>query len=68
MNKAEIDDANSNSTTYRVRLPGFVSDAEVGLGDAIRRFTSSLGIKPCSSCLRRAQVLNHWIVFTGRTR
>ena len=25
---------------YRVRLPGFVSDEDIGLGDAIKRVTS----------------------------
>ena len=29
---------------YRVRLPGFVSEEDVGLGDAIKRATSTVGI------------------------
>jgi hypothetical protein len=52
---------------YRVRLPGFVSDQEdVGLGDAIKRATSTVGIKPCGECGRRAAALNRWMVFSRR--
>ncbi|HKC62400.1 MAG TPA: hypothetical protein VKB86_02125 [Pyrinomonadaceae bacterium] len=48
---------------YRVRLPGFISE-EIGLGDVIKRATSSIGIKPCGGCQRRAERLNRWIVFS----
>jgi hypothetical protein len=51
---------------YRVRLPGFVSDEDVGLGDAIKRATSTVGIRPCGGCGRRAAALNRWMVFSGR--
>jgi hypothetical protein len=51
---------------YRVRLPGFVSDEEVGLGDVIKRATSTVGIRPCGGCDRRAATLNRWMVFSGR--
>ena len=47
----------------RVRLPGFVRDEDIGLGDAIRRATSYVGIRPCGGCLRRAAALNRWVVF-----
>ena len=40
---------------HRVRLPGFVSDQEIGLGDVIQRATSYIGIKPCGGCERRAR-------------
>jgi hypothetical protein len=49
---------------YRVRLPGFVKEEEVGLGNAIKRATSSAGIRPCGGCLGRAATLNRWMVFT----
>jgi hypothetical protein len=51
---------------YRVRLPGFISDKEVGLGDVIKRATYAVGIKPCGGCERRAAGLNRWMVFSGR--
>lgn len=48
----------------RVRLPGFISDKEIGLGDVIKRVTSRVGIKPCGGCKRRAEALNRWMIFT----
>ena len=39
MNKEETDSAQVSHTPHRVRLPGFVSDEEIGLGDAIKRVT-----------------------------
>lgn len=59
---------NARDTTkaepFRVRLPGFVSDEQVGLGDAVTRITYAAGIKPCGGCGRRAAALNRWMVFT----
>ena len=52
----------SEPQPYRVRLPGFVSDEEIGLGDVIKRATSYFGIKPCGGCERRAAALNRWVV------
>jgi hypothetical protein len=51
---------------YEVRLPGFVRDEDVGLGDVVKRATHSLGIRPCRGCEHRAAVLNRWVVFSGR--
>lgn len=44
----------SEPQPYRARLPGFVSDEEIGLGDVIKRVTSTFGISPCGGCERRA--------------
>jgi hypothetical protein len=49
---------------YRVRLPGFITEKEVGLGDIIKHATSAVGIRPCAGCERRAAALNRWFVFT----
>ena len=54
---------NTQETAYRVRLPGFVSDEEIGLGDAVKRVTYAMGIRPCGGCERRAAVMNRWVVF-----
>ena len=56
---------NSERTPYRVHLPGFISDQEVGLGDVIKRATNAIGIKPCGGCQRRAAALNRFMVFNG---
>lgn len=55
--------------THRVRLPRFLTEEEIGLGDVIKRATSYLGIKPCGGCEQRAAALNRWMVFTkGQSR
>lgn len=51
-----------------VRLPGFIVDHDVGLGDAIKYATSSLGFHPCGGCQERAAKMNKWLVFTGSNR
>ena len=56
----------AEDTHYRVRLPGFISDEEIGLGDLIKKATAAIGIKPCGGCTRRAAVLNRWMVFSGK--
>jgi len=53
-----------NSQPHRVRLPGFLIEDEIGLGDAIKRATYAMGIKPCGGCERRAATLNRWMTFT----
>lgn len=52
----------------RVNLPGFISGEEIGLGDALKKVTASMGIKTCGGCQRRAEALNRWLTFTGRRR
>lgn len=49
---------------HRVRLPGFLVEEEIGLGDAIKRVTYAMGTKPCAGCEKRAAVLNRWMRFT----
>ncbi len=51
---------------HRLRLPGFISDEVLGLGDVIKRTSSYFGIKPCGGCGRRTDALNRWLVFTNR--
>jgi hypothetical protein len=51
---------------HKVRLPGFIDDREIGLGEVVRRATSSLGIRPCGGCTERASRLNDWMVFSGQ--
>jgi hypothetical protein len=46
-----------------VRLPGFIHE-EVGLGDAIKRATSTMGIKPCGPCAERAAWLDSRVVLS----
>jgi hypothetical protein len=49
---------------HRVRLPGFLIENEVGLGDAIKKATYAMSIKPCAGCNQRAAKLNRWMVLS----
>ena len=53
--------------THRLRLPGFLSEKDVGLGDVVKSLTYAMGVKPCGGCERRAAVLNGWVVFSPRS-
>ena len=64
MKKAKANSAQVSHPPHRIRLPGFVTDKDIGLGDAIKRVTYALGIRPCGGCERRAAALNRRFVFT----
>jgi hypothetical protein len=65
--RAKSDQMNkSERQPYKVRLPGFISDKDIGLGDVIKRATSAVGIRPCGSCEQRAAALNRWLTFSSR--
>jgi hypothetical protein len=55
---------NDEQPTHRVRLPGFLIEEEVGLGDLIKKTTYAMGIKPCSGCEKRAAALNRWMTLS----
>ena len=62
--QGEPDGGKGKATSpHRVRLPGFVSEEEIGLGDAVKRVTNAVGIRPCGGCEKRAQTLNRWMIF-----
>jgi hypothetical protein len=56
------------SESSPVRLPGFLNEKDIGLGDVIKRVTSYVGITPCGSCQARAAALNRWFLFSGAHR
>lgn len=55
--------AQTQPESHRVRLPGFITGEEIGLGDVLQRVTYAMGIKPCGGCERRAAAMNRWMVF-----
>jgi hypothetical protein len=57
---------NREHEVYRVRLPGFLVEEDVGLGDIIKRATSAVGLEPCDGCAQRAAMLNRWLIFTSK--
>jgi len=62
--KETIEQQGQEPQPHRVRLPGFLIDDEIGLGDAIKRVTYAMGIKPCGGCEKRAAALNQWMHFS----
>ena len=64
MHEEKTKDRAVKAQPHRVRLPGFVRDEEIGLGDAVKRMTYALGVRPCGGCEARAAALNRWMVFT----
>lgn len=56
----------SPARPFVVRLPGFVADEQVGLGDVVKHVTAQMGIRACGGCARRAETLNRWIMFAGQ--
>lgn len=51
-----------------LRIPGFLNDDDIGLGDAVKELTTAIGIRPCGDCERRAARLNRWMVISGRRK
>jgi hypothetical protein len=49
---------------HRVRLPGFLIEEEIGVGDVINRVTYAMGVKPCGGCEKRAAALNRRMHFS----
>ena len=54
----------TEATPYKVRLPGFITGEEIGLGDVVTRLTYAMEVRPCGGCERRAAALSRWMVFT----
>ena len=65
-NEAQRSAGGAVSDPYRVRLPEFILEHEIGLGDVVKRATSIIGIRPCGGCEGRATALNRRFVFSGR--
>jgi len=49
------------STPRQVHVP-FLS-VPLGAGDAVKRVTQALGVKPCSPCQKRAEKMNQAVRF-----
>jgi hypothetical protein len=49
-NKHNDKDQGAEAGPFKVRLPGFVRDEEIGLGDAVKRASYALGVRPCGGC------------------
>jgi hypothetical protein len=62
--KPDTPEPQSDHQPHSIRLPGFLIENEIGLGDVIKRATYAMGIQPCGGCQKRAAALNRWMTFT----
>lgn len=61
-----MSDPQRSRRRLEIPVPGLVQD--VGLGRAIARLTSALGVPACGGCKRRAVVLDGRVVFRSLRR
>jgi hypothetical protein len=54
----------SSKARHNIRLPGFLVENEIGLGQAIKKVSYAMGIKPCAGCEQRAAKLDSWVRFS----
>jgi hypothetical protein len=50
--------------THSIRLPRFLVEEPIGLGQVVKRITKSIGVQPCGSCEQRATRLDQWLRFS----
>lgn len=50
---------------YKIYLAWNIPYRQIGLGDLIKRISRGFGIQPCGPCIRRAERLNQFLVFSG---
>jgi hypothetical protein len=46
---------------HSIRLPRFLVDEPVGLGQVVKRITKLIGVQPCGACEDRAARLDQWL-------
>ena len=46
---------------HEVRLPRFLVNEPVGLGQVVKRITTAAGVEPCTPCEQRAARLDRWL-------
>jgi hypothetical protein len=61
MSRSQADEDADRVSKHTLRLPRFIVREPVGLGDAVKRVTSAVGVKPCGACEERAARLNRWM-------
>jgi hypothetical protein len=48
----------------RVPVPTQRTGNASGLGEVLKRLTTAFGVRPCAGCARRAEALNHRVIFS----
>jgi hypothetical protein len=64
--KRKRTDAPATAQPFRIRLPGFLLEEEIGMGSVIKRVTAAAGIPACGACRKRAEILDRWVAFHPR--
>jgi hypothetical protein len=62
------DTEKAKSEPHPLRIPGFLNEKDIGMGDVIKRAAAYFGIPPCGSCQSRAAALNSRFVFSARPK
>jgi len=52
----------------QIRVPFRTDKPPIGLGDVVKKVTTTMGFRPCSGCQRRAEAMNRMVQFTGRPK
>jgi hypothetical protein len=58
----------SGPALHTIVLPTFLLGHEVGLGQLLKRVTTSVGVRPCARCEQRAARLDQWLRFVPEER
>ena len=58
----------TDRATHTIRVPAFLLRREIGLGEMVKRITTSLGARPCARCDERAARLDRWLRFAPAER
>jgi hypothetical protein len=53
---------------HTVPLPSFVTSESIGLGTALKRITTAVGVPPCGGCNERAAALDRLFAFSPRNQ
>jgi hypothetical protein len=61
-------EAAGDPVRVRIRLPGGVVKDEIGLGSLLARMFAAAGVPPCADCEKRAEALDHLVVFSKENK
>lgn len=53
---------------FVVQVPGMSPGEQLGLGTIMKKATAAVGLRPCSSCNRRAVKLDSLVAFKGKSK
>ena len=51
---------------HNMRLPGFITEESIGLGDLLKKASYAVGVRACGGCQQRAIAMNRWLRFVPK--